>query len=159
MLTALPSVFPNITGTPQRYGIRIDVLDDRIFHQHLEVAIVLIQAANSDFNVFDQFVVIVGLRHHVYFREVQRNLIGPVVLHRPDQFPAAERVVPCELNFADFDLRAFIYLEDQDHCVARGDAFVFRRHGRKLPPVLAQQFLQDHFRFLDSRGIELAFNR
>ena len=79
--------------------------------------------------------------------------------HRPDQLPVAERVVSCELNLADLDLRPLVNLEDQNHRVARGDSFVLRRDRRELPPVLAQQFLQHHFRLLDARRIERALHR
>ena len=30
------------------------VLDDRVFHQHLEIAVVLVNSADSDFHVFVQ---------------------------------------------------------------------------------------------------------
>src|SRR5260370_11469507 len=124
----------------------------------MEITVVLVRATDADFLVFVQLVAIVCLRHHVYFRNVQRNLVGTIVLHRTNQFAVAEGVVAGKFDFADFDLRSFIDFEDQNYRVAGSDAFVLRTDFRKLPTVFAQQFLDHHFRFFDFGGIELAFH-
>ena len=64
---------------PQRQPSCIHVLQNRVLHQHPEIAVVLVQPADADFDVLDQLVVIIGLGQHIDFREVQRNRVGPVV--------------------------------------------------------------------------------
>src|SRR6476661_2157190 len=78
--------------------------------------------------------------------------------HGPDKSAVAERVVSDELDLADFNLGAFNNLEDQDHSITGGDAFVLRGYFRELAAVLAKQLLQYHFGLLDFRGIEWAFH-
>jgi hypothetical protein len=68
-------------------------------------------------------------------------------------------MIPRKLDLAHLDLRAFFNLEHQDYRVARGNPLVLRRHGRKLPPVFAQQVLQYHLCFFDAGWVELAFHR
>src|SRR5579859_2318357 len=78
--------------------------------------------------------------------------------HGPDEFAVAERVVPYKLDRADFNLGAFVNLEDQNHSIAGGDAFVLRSHFRELAAVLSEQFLEYDFGPLDFCGIEWAFH-
>src|SRR5713226_5020320 len=67
-------------------------------------------------------------------------------------------MVSREIDFADLDLRAFLDLENENDGVAGSNALVLRSDFRELPAVFAQQVLQYDFRFLDFRGIELAFD-
>ena len=61
-------------------------------------------------------------------------------------------------DVADFDLRAFVDFEDENDGVAGGDALVLRRDFGELAAVLAEEFLEDDFGFLDARGVEAAFD-
>ena len=72
---------------------------------------------------------------------------------------AGKRGVARDQDLADFHLRAFVDVEGELHGVRSGKSFVGGLDGRELAAVLGQQFFQDHFRFLDARGIELALDR
>src|SRR5579883_648736 len=63
-----------------------------------------------------------------------------------------------EFDLADLDLWSLDNLENENDRIARGDAFVLRGHLRELAPVLAEQILDNHFRLLDFRWIELALD-
>src|SRR5579862_4103730 len=71
----------------------VHIFENGIVDDDAEVAVVLIQAANTDFDVFDQFVVVVGLGHHVDFGDVQRNRVRSVVAHGANDLAIAERLI------------------------------------------------------------------
>ncbi len=50
-----------------RQAAAVDVVrfHDRIFHQHFEISVVLVNAANADFQIFVQLGAVEGLRHDV----------------------------------------------------------------------------------------------
>src|SRR5208283_5042696 len=146
-------------GYAEPPALRIEILQDRVPHQHLVVAVIRVQPADAHFNVLDELVVVVGLAEHIEFRYAQGNPVRPVIVHRADQFPAAEDVVPRKQDLSDFNFRTLVDFEYQDHRVARSNALVLRRHRRELFAMLRQEFLQHHFRFLDTRGVELALHR
>src|SRR5882724_7547316 len=123
-----------------------------------EITVILVRPADSDFQVFVQFVAVVGLMHYVDFGDVERNLIGAIMAHRANEFAVAERMVAGEFDLSDLDLWAFFHFENQNDGVARCDALVLRRNFRKLTAVFAEQFLDDDFGLLDFCGIKLAFN-
>ncbi len=136
----------------------VDIFENGLANGNLEIAVVSIQASNADFQILAQLFAVVGLREHRDIPEVERDRVGPVVAHGADQFTVAESVVSGEFDFADFDLRAFLDLENENDGVAGSYALVLRSDFRELAAVLAQQFLQHDFRFLDFRWIELAFD-
>src|SRR5208337_2849233 len=140
-------------------AFRVEILQYGVLHQNLEVPVVRVQPADAHFDVLDELVVVVRFAQHIEFGYVQGNRVGPVVVHRTDQFPAAKGVVPREQDLPDFDLWSFVDFEDQDHRVARCYPLVLRRHRRELPAMLSQQILQHDFRFLDARRVELALHR
>src|SRR5262249_31542563 len=127
-------------------------------NEHAEIAVVLIQAAYTYFQVFGQFVAIIGLRHHGNKRDVQGDAVRTIVAHRSNELAIAEGMIAGEFNLADFDLRPFINLENQNYRIARSNPLVLRRDFGELSSVLAKQFLNDNFGFFDSGRIELAFD-
>src|SRR6266436_1138701 len=137
---------------------RIDILENRILHDNFEVAIVLVQAADANFEIFVEFFAVVRFGEEGNVPEVEGNGVGAIVSHGADELAIAERVIAGEFNLADLYLGTFVDFENEDDRVAGGDALVLRRDFGKLAAVLAQQFLQDDFRFLDARGVELAFD-
>ena len=149
---------PGDQGNAKAITLGVDIFKKGFADGHLEIAVVAIEAANANFQILAQFFTVVGLREHRDIPEVQRNRIRPVVAHGADQLAVAEGVVSCELNFPDLDLRAFLDLKNQNDGVAGSDALVLWGDFRELAAVLAQQFLQHDFGFLDFRGIELAFD-
>ncbi len=158
MLTALPWAAAS-EGHSEAVAFRVDVLEDRLADDDLEVAVVLIETADADFQIFVELFTVVGLVRtgiSVMYRGIA---YGRSCLHGADQFAIAEGVIAGELNVADLDLGAFFDFEHQDDGVTGGDAFVLGRDFRELAAMLTQQILQHHFRFLDSRGIELALDR
>src|SRR6202044_2717494 len=102
-----------------------------------EIAIVLVQAANADFEVFVKFFAIVGLGQNRDVPEIERNSVGTIVFHGADEFAVAESVVADKLDPADFNFGAFVNFEDEDDGVAGGDAFVLRSDFGELAAVLA----------------------
>src|SRR6266853_2955630 len=136
----------------------INVFENGFANGNLEVTIVSIETANADFQILAQLFTVVSLCEHGNIPEVERNRVRPVVTHSANQLAVAESVVSTELDFADLNLGAFLDLENENDGVAGGDAFVLRGDFRELAAVLAQQFLQHDFRFLDFGGIELAFD-
>ena len=79
--------------------------------------------------------------------------------HRADELAIAERVIAGEADVADFNFGAFLNFEDENDGVAGGDALVLRRDVGELAAVLAEEFLEDDFGFLDARGVEAGFRR
>ncbi len=125
MLTALPfraARQRNAEAVP----FRIDIFENGLADDDLEIAVVLIEAADADFQIFVEFFAVVGLRENGDFGDVQRNRVRTVVLHGANELAFAEGMIAGELNVADLDLGAFFDLEDQDDGVAGGDALVLR---------------------------------
>jgi hypothetical protein len=79
------------------------------------------------------------------------------VTHGANELAIAESVIAGKFNPADLYLGTFLDFENEDDRVAGGDALVLRSDFGELAAVLAEQLFQDHFRFLDARGVELAF--
>src|SRR5258708_9970676 len=125
--------------------LRVDIFEDRLLHQHVKVTVVLIHSAHTNFQVFVQLVPVVGLGQYVDLCDVQRNLIGTVMLHGSSPFAVAEGVVAGKFDLANLDFRPFIDFEDQNDRVAGSDAFVLRTDFRKLPTVFAHHLLFHHF--------------
>src|SRR5207245_8267183 len=122
------------------------------------VAVVLVQAADAHFEVFVELLAIVSLRENRDIPEVQRNSVRPVVAHGAQELAVAESMIASELDLADLDLGTLHNLENENDRVTRGDALILRRDFGELAPVLAEQILKNHFRFLDLRGIERTFH-
>ena len=85
--------------------------------------------------------------------------VGPGVAHGADNFAGGKRRVSRDDNFADLHLGAFIDVERELYGVRAGEPFKGGLDGGELAAVLGEQLFQNDFRFLDFRGIELAFNR
>ncbi len=99
------------------------VLNNRVFHQHLEIPVVLIDPADPDFHVLVQFGPVEGLgkdRNKVRRHRPERNGDGPRVAHGADNLAGGERRIPGDENFADFHLGAFINIEGQLYSVRAG---------------------------------------
>src|SRR5258708_10450015 len=63
-------------------GVRgVNVLKNGFANDHFEVAVVAIQAADTDFQIFAQLFAVIGLREYRDIPEVERNRVGPVVPH------------------------------------------------------------------------------
>ncbi len=139
----------------------IEVLDDWPVgrYERAEITVILIEAADADFEVFVQLVAVIRLGHHGNECEVERDAVGPIVAHGTSQFAIAEGMIAGEFDLADFDLGAFLNFENQDDGVARCNAFILRGDFCKLVAVFPEQFAQHYFRFLDFRRIELTLNR
>src|ERR1700676_2524330 len=137
----------------------VHTLEDGLLDENFEIAIVLVKAADANFQIFIQLLAIVSLGEDGDIPEVQGNGVRAVVAHGANKLAVTERVVAGELDLADFYLGPFIDLKNEDDRVARSDTLELRRNLSKLPPVLAKQILQHHFRFFDLGGIERAFHR
>ena len=145
-------------GNAEAVALGVEIFEDGLADDYLEVAVVLIQAANADFEVFVELLGVVGLGEDGDVGEPEGDGIRAVVTHRANDFAAAERVIAGEADVADFYLRSFFDLEDENDGVAGGDAFVLWRDFGVLVAVLAEEIFEDDFGFLDARGIELAFH-
>src|SRR5438132_10455933 len=117
----------------------IDVFENGFADGNLEVTVVAIEAANTDFQILAQFFPVVSLREHGDIHEVERNRVRAVVAHGADQLAVAESVISGELDFADLDLGTFLDLENENDGVAGSDALVLRSDFGKLAAVLAEQ--------------------
>ncbi len=62
----------------------VDVFEDGLANDNFEVAVVAIQAANTDFQIFAQLFAVIGLREYRDVPKVERNRVGPVVPHGPN---------------------------------------------------------------------------
>ncbi len=122
----------------QAIALGVNIIENGFANGHLEIPIVAIQAANTDFQILAQFLAVVSLGEHRDVPEVERNGVGPVVAHGADQLAVAESVVPLEFYLADLDLRAFLNLENENDGVAGSNALVLRGDFRELTAVLAQ---------------------
>src|SRR6266436_5760324 len=122
----------------QAIALGVNIIENGFANGHLEIPIVAIQAANTDFQILAQFLAVVSLGKHRDVPEVERNGVGPVVAHGADQLAVAESVVPLEFYLADLDLRAFLNLENENDGVAGSNALVLRGDFRELTAVLAQ---------------------
>ena len=141
-------------------ALRVVIFEDRAVGRYddLEVAVVLIVAANANFEIFGEFLGVVGLAENRDVGDVERDGIRAIVAHGTQQLAIAERVIAGELDVADLNLGALDDFEDEDDGVAGGDAFVLRRDLGKLAAVLAEEFLENDFGFFDARGIETALD-
>ena len=127
-------------------------------HHDFEIAVVLIQAPDADFQVLIELRPVERLAHHRNVSDTERNPVRPVVPHRADDFPARKRLVPYHGDASDFHLRAFINIEDQFDGVGGGDALVRGLYRGELAAVRGQQAFEHDFSALDFRRIELAFH-
>jgi len=78
--------------------------------------------------------------------------------HGADEFAVAERVISCEFYFATLTFGPSSTLKTRMTALLEAIAFVLRSYFRELPAVLAEQFLQHDFGFLDFGGIKLTFD-
>ena len=125
---------------PRQAGA-VDVLrfHDRIFHQHFEISVVLIETADADFQIFVQFWTVEGLRHNVNrSQKTERNRDGTRIAHGANDAAARKRRVARDRNLADFYFGAFVDIEGELHGIRAGDAFVGRLHDGELPAMLGQ---------------------
>src|SRR6267142_1452914 len=136
----------------------VNIFEDRIFHNHFEVAIVLIQTADAHFKIFVELFAVVGFGENGNVPEIKRNCVRTIVAHGANELAIAEGVIPGKFDLADLYLRPFFHFENQDDGIAGGNALVLRRNFGELASMLAEQFLQDNFGLLDAGGIELAFH-
>ena len=128
-------------GHAEFVAFRVDIFKERFFYQDAEIAVVLIETANADFEIFVELVSVEGFRENAEFRKVHRNCVRPVVAHGADQFAVAESMIAGEVDPSDFDFRAFFNFENQNHGVAARDAFDLRSDLGELPPVFTEKFL------------------
>jgi hypothetical protein len=138
------------------------VLNDRVLHQHFEISVVLIDPADSDFHVLIQLGAVKRLGQHrdkVWRHRPERYGGGPGIAHGAYDFAGGESGVSRDENFADLHLGAFIDVEGELYGVRAGEPFKGGLDGGELAAVLCEQLFKDDFRFLDARGIKLAFNR
>src|SRR5258706_7774409 len=136
----------------------VDIFEDRVFHNHFEVAIILIQTADTDFEVFVELFAIVGFGENGNVPEIKGNRVRAIMAHGANELAIAESVIAGQFDLANFYLGPFFHFENQNDRVAGGNALVLRRDFGKLAPMLAEQFLQDNFGLLDACGIKLAFH-
>ena len=87
---------------------------------------ILIEAADADFQVLVQLVAVVGFRQHVDIQEVHGNRKRPIMPHGANQLAVAEGMIAGEVDLPDFYLRSLFHLEGEDHGVAGRDALVLR---------------------------------
>src|SRR5207302_777084 len=89
-------------------GVRgVHIFENGLADGNLEVAVVAVESANADFEVFAQFLPVVGFREHRDIHEIKRDGIRAVVAHGANEFAIAESVIALKFDFADFDLGAF----------------------------------------------------
>src|SRR4029077_15941107 len=160
----LPALMDSNQGYAFRQHSLIDggVLNDRIFHQYLEISVVLVESADSDFHVFVKFGAVEGLGQHgnkIGRHRAERNPVGLGIAHGADDFAAGKRGVARKKYFADLHFGAFIDVEGELYGVRAGEPFEGRFDAGVLAAVLGQQLFLDDFPLFDFRGIELALNR
>ena len=159
MLVALPCFDPIPgTGRPGFRAIFIHRFQILHVHDYFEIPVILIQPSDADFEILIQLGAVEGFGHHGNVGDAERNAIWAVVAHRANDSAAGESLVSNNGDRADLDLGPFIDVENQFNGVAGCDALVSWLHSGKLPPVLGEQFLDNHFRALDLGGIELALD-
>src|SRR5215467_13803372 len=83
---------------------------------------------------------------------------GLQVLHRRAQRAVVDVLVALEADVADLNLRALAHHE-RDADSRRGNGANLGSNRRELPPMLREQSLQRHFRFLDLGGVVLVLDR
>ena len=118
-----------------------------------EVALLLIELAQP-LQIFLHLITVVGFGHEV---QEGGNTHGARILHGPHQRAVGETPVALKRNLSDFDLRAFLYYEDQDHRIGR-DAAGHVGHLGKHAAALGQHLGQHHFRPAHPRGVVLHFH-
>src|SRR5882762_6266984 len=116
----------------------VDIFEDRVFHNHFEVAIVLIQTADAHFKIFVELFAVVGFGENGNVPKIKRNGVRTIMAHRSNELAIAESVIAFEFDLADLYLGSFFNFENQDDCVAGGDALVLRRDFSKLASMLTK---------------------
>ena len=124
-------------------AVLINRIQDWIVDNHTEESMVLVEAANPDFQVLIEFVAIESFIPDIDIGDLQRNRDRTRVTHRTDQLSRGEGVVALELDFADLHLGSFIDVEDQLYRVGGGNLFVSGLYHGELAPVLGEQFLEE----------------
>src|SRR6185369_14166435 len=123
---------------PQLVALGVEIFQNRFADADLEVSIVLIEAADTDFDVLVELLAVVSLGQNGEIRKPQRDRVRAIVAHRADNLAAAERVIAGEANVTHLDLGAFLNFENENDGVAGGDALVLRSNFGELPAVLAE---------------------
>src|SRR5712675_989021 len=116
----------------------VDIFEDRVFHNHFEVAIILIQTADTDFEVFVELFAIVGFGENGNVPKIKGNRVRAIMAHGANELAIAESVIAGKFDLAHLYLGPFFHFENQDDSVAGGDALVLRRDFSKLASVLAE---------------------
>ncbi len=145
-------------GNAHAEALGVDILEDGSVHDDFEIAIVLIEAADADFEIFVQFFAVVRFRKDRNVPEIERNGVRAVVAHGANELAIAEGVIAGELDAPDLHLGPFLDFKDQDDGVAGGDALVLRRNFCELPAMFAEQLLEHDFGFFNARGVKLTFH-
>ncbi len=131
--------------------------DGMVEHSRGEVALILEELPDAFFVLF-QFGRVIGLVKQVFQKKSVRNSDGMKILHRTDHLFIAKVFIALNDDLANFDLRAFIYVEG-DLERRRRHLADFGVHRGKLPAALRQVFLQHHRGSLHLVGIVLRFDR
>src|SRR5712675_1838491 len=116
----------------------IDIFEDRVFHNHFEIAIILIQPADTDFEVFVELFAIVGFGENGNVPKIKGNRVRAIMAHGANELAIAESVIAGKFDLANLYLGPFFHFENQDDRVAGGNALVLRRDFGKLAPMLAE---------------------
>src|SRR5882762_6772384 len=69
----------------------VNIFEDRIFHNHFEVAIVLIQTADAHFKIFVELFAVVGFGENGNVPEIKRNGIRTIMAHRSNELEVGVR--------------------------------------------------------------------
>src|ERR1700685_3006996 len=123
-----------------------------------EVAVILIEPADTDLFVFVEFVLVERLTPNVDIGEVQGNRDRPRMAHRANNPASRKSFVALDADLSDLDLWSFINVEDELHGVRCRDSLESRPHYGELAPMLGKQLLDHGFGALDFRRIELTFD-
>src|ERR1035437_1577550 len=115
------AVLPAHQWPRTRYAgaVDIDGFRFRVLHQNLEIAIVLIESPNADFEGCIQLVAVVGLGHdRERTQRTQRNTVWPGEPHGPDDPPGRKRGIPLKNDIAYLYLWALDHVEDERYSVS-----------------------------------------
>ena len=127
-----------------------------VLDQDLEVATVLEFGAHA-LGIFVELGGVVGFGKNIFKNDGVRNADRLEVLHGPAQGAGLDVDIAAELNFSDFDLRAFLDDEGEADGGGRNGAD-FGANDGKLAAVLGEQIFEYDFGFLDFGGIVLALD-
>src|SRR5208282_5112106 len=130
-----------------------------LFDRHGEVAVVLVQGPDAEFEVLFQFSLVERLVCHLKVEGANRKAIGAVIAHRADQLAVGKGLVADEGDLADLDLGPLLDQKREFHGVRSGDARKLGRDRGVLPAVFGEQLLDDDFGAADLGGIEGTLHR